>query len=201
MDSFTQIMAAIFTPILLIIIFFYQRNKNKLLTDMLRENKDLSDQHGKMAKTAFEYANTFNIKKVEEYLKISEDCFKKKKEMELIDIHSEFEEKNKSIEDDKMKLLDKITKSTSEIDSLKADYKSLVEVSTERALAFSHCLCITSFMELLSANQAFALTHSIGLLISNKIDDTTLSKYYSSLEELRSKLSKVTENFQFVDIA
>jgi hypothetical protein len=62
-------MAAIFTPILLVIIFLYQRNKNKLLTDILRENKDLSDQHGKVAKTALEYAKTFDIDKFESIIK------------------------------------------------------------------------------------------------------------------------------------
>lgn len=177
----------------LISLGWYQRRQIGIL------KKEVESQNNIISNLK-QYSDIIDIKKVEEFVKISEATIEKKKEIELIDLHSNFKEKIKSTEDEKEKLLDKINKSTSEIDSLKTDYKSLVNASTQRAVFCSNLLTITTIFNYLSIVQTNALLQLQGLLLCNNIDDSVLANSISCFDELQSKLSKARLSIDVDDI-
>lgn len=99
MELAAQIMSIAFTPILLLIIFFYQKSKNKLLTDTLQASKDMAalqaqaieTQKG-IADTATKYAEVFDPNKIERMIsikmKLDHEQIVTKKD-EIIDSHQQ----------------------------------------------------------------------------------------------------------------
>lgn len=99
MELAAQIMSIAFTPILLLIIFFYQKSKNKLLKDTIRANKGLAalqtqaieTQRG-IADTATKHAKAFDTGKLESIIKRELELDHREvviKKDEIIDSHQQ----------------------------------------------------------------------------------------------------------------
>lgn len=177
----------------LIFLGWYQRRQIGIL------KKEVESQSS-IISSLKQYSDIIDINKLKEFVQINEDRIEKKKDMEILELHLDFKKKIKSIEDEKVKLLDKIDKSTSEVDSIKTDYKSLVNASTQRAVFCSNLLTLTTIFDYLSLVQVNTLLHLQGLLLCNNIDDSMLANNISSFDELHNKLSKARLSIDDEDI-
>ncbi len=128
MELAAQIMSRAFTPILLLIIFFYQKNKNKLLTDTLQASKAMAalqaqaieTQKG-IADTATKHAEVFDPGKIERMIsikmKLEHEQIVTKKD-EIIDSH---QQQIKSIQENAQKIFTALAIELTRLLSLKSD--------------------------------------------------------------------------------
>jgi hypothetical protein len=177
----------------LILLGWYQKYQINIL------KKELESQR-KIISNLEKYTNILDVEKIREFVDISEETIRKKSELERLKFESNINEKIKSVEVEKEKLLSELRDSSETAGKIKSDYEAFVKRSSNKITLAYKYIIITQALQMLSLIQHRLLSYAKLLLLSNKIDTDDFDNYSNEIGKLDSVIYNALNSFRESDM-
>jgi len=165
----------------LLFLGWYQKYQIGILKRELESQKNIIS-------SLKQYSDILDVKKIKEFVALSEETIRKKTEIERMALESNLTAKIKSAEAEKENLLSEVSKYSEMTDKIKSEYEAVVERSSQRAILFYKYTDVTQTLQMLSLIQERLLMYAKALLLSNKIVTDRFDNCFSETSKLSAVL-------------